>query len=102
MKKIAALLIVALLLPHVAIAQDALSVPDPLSARAIAIIQREEAKPLTAASQTPANCDATAMQRAREDAKHVGGMGAGVVWGLCLGLIGMALAAATVGDPEPP
>lgn len=83
MKKTAAmLLIVSLLLPNFSFAQQ------------------EGATPITDSARK-AVCDG-AQVRAIEDAKHVGGLGGGLVWGLCLGLIGLAVAAATVDTPQPP
>jgi hypothetical protein len=84
-RKIAVVLLIAVLLPNFAFAQEAA----PQTPTPIADAARKAA------------CDA-AQARAVEDAKHVGGLGAGVPWGFCLGLLGMAIAVATVESPEPP
>jgi hypothetical protein len=81
-KTAAVLLIASLLLPSFSFAEQETPTPITDSAR-------------------KAVCDG-AQLRAIEDAKHVGGVGGGVAWGLCLGLIGLGLAAVTVNTPEPP
>lgn len=81
-RKVARVLLVVLLLPNYSFAQEQTPTPITDSAR-------------------KAVCDG-AQLRAVEDAEHVGGLGGGFAWGMCLGLIGMAVAASTVGSPEPP
>jgi hypothetical protein len=80
-KTAAVVLIASLLLPSLSFAQ-------------------ETPTPITDAARK-AVCDG-AQLRAIEDSKHVGGVGGGVAWGLCLGLIGLGLAAVTVSTPDPP
>jgi hypothetical protein len=89
MKKTAVVLLIACLLPSFGFAQEATpQTPNP-----------QTPTPITDAARK-AVCDA-AQARAVEDAKHVGGWGTGVAWGLC-GWIGMIAAVKTVGTPEPP